>query len=114
MKFWAPLLAWMGFISYCSSIPASSIPPLFPYQDVVYHFCAYLALALLFGRAILGQGRELTFPRFVFFVLMFGTLYGIIDEFHQSFVPGRSSTLFDASVDALGSLVGGLFYRWQR
>ncbi len=34
--------------------------------------------------------------------------YGLLDEFHQSFVPGRSSTLADVGLDAMGALVGVL------
>lgn len=31
--------------------------------------------------------------------------YGITDEFHQSFVPGRHATLFDVVIDAIGAAI---------
>ncbi len=37
------------------------------------------------------------------FVLV--ALYGLSDEYHQSFVPGRTATLWDWLVDLLGALV---------
>jgi VanZ family protein len=33
-------------------------------------------------------------------------LYGISDEFHQYFVPGRSVDVYDVLADALGGLLG--------
>ncbi len=41
-------------------------------------------------------------------------LYGLFDEFHQGFVPGRTSDIFDALADAVGGMiyiVTYLFYR---
>ena len=113
-RFWLPVLGWMGFISLVSSIPGRDIPPLFPYQDAVYHLSAYLALALIFGRALANSFCDIKFAKAVFFVIIFGITCGILDEFHQRFVPGRSATVFDVSVDGIGTLFGSLFYRWQK
>lgn len=35
-------------------------------------------------------------------------LYALFDEFHQSFVPDRSASVFDLVVDTLGSIIGGI------
>jgi len=40
-----------------------------------------------------------------------GTLYGASDEWHQSFVPGRDSSLADLGMDVLGSWLGATI-RW--
>jgi VanZ family protein len=37
---------------------------------------------------------------------LIATAYGAIDEFHQSFVPGRSSTVADGIADAAGAALG--------
>ena len=34
------------------------------------------------------------------------SLYGVTDEYHQLFVPGRSFDVLDMLADALGSVVG--------
>lgn len=37
---------------------------------------------------------------------------GAIDEIHQSFVPGRFSSIFDWFADLLGGVIGTLAGRW--
>jgi VanZ family protein len=48
---------------------------------------------------------------------IFGSIYGISDELHQYFVPGRSVEFLDWVADTLGSTSGAIlsmFYRrWQ-
>ncbi|MGH8657315.1 MAG: VanZ family protein [Gammaproteobacteria bacterium] len=41
-------------------------------------------------------------------VLTVTILYGISDEFHQSFVPGRQPSWYDVLADGLGGLLGVL------
>jgi VanZ family protein len=47
------------------------------------------------------------------------TMYGVSDEFHQSFVPGRSPDRFDVVADCVGATIGvafgwlaGAVHRW--
>ena len=35
-----------------------------------------------------------------------GSCYAIMDELHQSFIPGRTSSIFDVAIDSLGTLAG--------
>ena len=49
----------------------------------------------------------------------FAVLYGITDEFHQSFVAGRNASLLDVGFDALGSIMAatvgyGALMWWAR
>ena len=37
-------------------------------------------------------------------------LYGVSDEFHQTFVPGRDGGLPDFLADSVGALIGFLVY----
>ncbi|MBP1154374.1 MULTISPECIES: VanZ family protein [unclassified Paenibacillus] len=36
---------------------------------------------------------------------LFATLYGALDEIHQSFVPGRTAAVMDVGMDSFGALV---------
>ena len=38
------------------------------------------------------------------------SIYGIIDEFHQSFTPGRDATISDWIADTLGALFGSFVF----
>ncbi len=49
----------------------------------------------------------------------FATLYGLADEFHQSFVPGRSASALDVLWDGMGALaaaiiLGYLISNWAK
>ena len=43
-----------------------------------------------------------------------GSGYAIIDEIHQSFVPGRSCEIRDMCIDAVGVLVGMILMKTVR
>ncbi|MGV8074610.1 MAG: VanZ family protein [Syntrophobacteraceae bacterium] len=43
---------------------------------------------------------------FCLVVIVCGVVYGISDELHQAFVPGRDCSLFDVSMDTLGLAAG--------
>jgi len=43
-------------------------------------------------------------------VVILATLYGISDEVHQAFVPGRNASPWDVVADGLGGVMGALIY----
>ncbi len=106
---WLPALAWAGTIFFLSSrsrLPDG--PDLIPHFDKVAHFGAYGLLGLLLAHAVRATGLPLAAA------VALGWLYGASDEFHQSFVPGRSVELLDWVADALGVLAGVyLFKLWH-
>jgi VanZ family protein len=114
LRYWLPVLFWMGFIFYMSGKASQDLPSLFCYQDIVFHFCVYAALAWHFGRALSFEAPKLDFFKIVCLCALFGLLYGISDEFHQRFVSGRTSDIFDVNIDTIGSIIGGFIVRWLR
>ena len=112
VKHWLPVLCVMGVIFYASNTPGKDIPPLFPYQDVVYHFSAYLVLSFFFSRALNKNKTSLSLTKIFIFAIVFTVIYGISDEFHQAFVPGRSVSAFDVLIDTLGGLTGSSIFLW--
>ena len=42
----------------------------------------------------------------IFYAIMVGIIYAFTDEFHQKFVPGRTSSLKDVLIDSLGVITG--------
>jgi hypothetical protein len=114
IRYWLPVVFFMVFIFFMSGQQGGDIPSVFLYQDIVFHFCIYALLAWSFGRALFFEKPKLTFFKIVCLCALFGLLYGISDEFHQSFVSGRSCDIFDVNIDTIGSIMGGLIVRWLR
>lgn len=107
-------VTWAGLIFYLSSQPSIDAPALFPGQDKLFHLVVFGALGfLLMGTlpaAPHGYRRQQLWG-----VAIVVLLYGISDEFHQHFVPGRSVEFFDVVADALGGLLGAwVMYRISR
>ena len=72
--------------------------------SIAGHFTVYGVLAVLvwwaLGLARLSPGRRLALAFLV------AILYGLSDEWHQSYVPGRDASLFDIVIDAIGAGTG--------
>jgi VanZ family protein len=106
---WGPVALWAGLLFFLSSRSdlgrAGQIP------DWITHGTAYLALALLVARALAGGFPRLLTARAAMVVVLAVTLYGVSDEFHQSFVPGRDSSAGDVAKDLGGALLGVLIFR---
>ena len=100
---WGPVVLQMAVIFGFSSIPdLKAIPGGF--SDRSGHSIGYAILGALLLRALAGgQLAGVTWLRAIASVVL-ATLYGISDEFHQSFVPGRSPDLHDVAADAVGAL----------
>jgi len=106
---WFPAAAWMALIFIVSSVPGEKIPAVFPSQDVLFHGLCYGILGLFCYRGLKFSGTGLPKAGLIAVSTLLCILYGISDEFHQSFIPGRTATVFDVSVDAAGSFAGSLF-----
>ncbi len=100
--YWLPAGLWALTIFVLSSQPRLPSPP-GSLSDKDAHAVAFglLAAACLFG---LTQGRLLavTGGRAVLAAVL-AVLYGLTDEWHQSFVPGRTADVFDVAADAVGA-----------
>ncbi len=87
--------------SSISTIP--SPPGELSYYDV--HFAVYAGLGALTARAT-GRGLRNVSWRAVVTAILISSLYGVTDEYHQLFTPGRSFDVLDMAADAIGSIVG--------
>ncbi len=100
--YWIISLLYMGLIFLLSSSPPPMKLPSFPLADKLAHLLEYGLLASLIYFA-LGKSQANFHPIFIPFLIAF--LYGLSDELHQNFIPGRDADVFDAVADAVGSIV---------
>jgi VanZ family protein len=104
------LVVYCGFIFYLSSIPAGSMLHL-PLSDKLKHFFLYLGLGLIFIYFLSNLKSDLTQVVMGFATFFFMAIYGLSDEVHQTFVPGRHFEVLDILVDILGGITGWLLFR---
>jgi len=102
---WAPALAQMAAIFAASNL--STVPSL-PggLSDYTGHFIGYTLLGALAMRGFARSRWSGVTGRAAMQAVVMSSLYGITDEFHQTFVPGRSPSVADWCVDTLGACVG--------
>ena len=96
----------------CAVFAASSCPVVsglgFEGGDKVAHFAVYGLLGTLLSRAW-GPGW-----RGALLALFTASLFGATDEWHQSFVPGRTADVMDWLADTSGAaLAVGLYFLWR-
>ena len=99
----------MALIYYSSAIPGENIPKIdIPNIDKLLHFVEYFILGALLVRAFSNSSDKVNFKLILLLSVLIASIYGLLDEFHQSFVPGRSPDIFDLFSDIIGSLLGAL------
>jgi VanZ family protein len=98
-----PLLGLITFLFLLSHTPGRSLPEATLFGlDKLWHALAYASLAAAALWAWLPQVNKR--PRQgLGAILLFCLLYGISDEFHQSFIPGRNASPADRAADVLGA-----------
>src|SRR5215213_5743125 len=116
-----PLLLWMALIFFFSTgeLSASNtsriVRPLllWLFPDIseerialahfivrkAAHFTEYAILALLAARAFIGSTHPSLRRRWLTSALVLVVLYALSDEFHQTFVPSRTGSIYDSFID---------------
>ena len=111
---WIPAV-FIGCCSwYLSSQPHVPLPD-FHLSDKLVHLACFAAFSFFTAMAFFGlkplDGRRISTAKRILLPAVVISLYGIIDEIHQSFVPGRSCSFLDWCADTIGALTGSaLFY----
>lgn len=110
--FWFPPIGYMAAIFVVSSLPNPQIGGETP--DYVLHALEYFLLALLLIRLFLarqpsldmnGRGDFTRWQQLCLLGVGIAIVYGITDEIHQYFVPGRHYSLHDVLSDTVGAIL---------
>jgi VanZ family protein len=110
--FTAERRAWLwpvviAVLIFSASSRSSVAGPRIPHFDKVVHFSVYGLLATLVCRAMPGRAGA-------WWALVAVSAYGATDEWHQYFVPGRSTELADWIADTAGAAVAiFIYHRWS-
>ncbi|WP_432746244.1 VanZ family protein [Methylobacter sp. G7] len=109
------LFIYCLLIYWLSDQPILPVPSLFFQQDKILHAGAYFIMGVLAWRSF---NHLLNRPIILALLsVIFCSLYGISDEWHQSFVEGRFSDIADWSADTSGSGLAVFLLnrlRWQQ
>lgn len=114
---WLPAALYMTLIWTISSLETPTFPTsLFPMRDKGVHFAEFAVLGFLLAHACLrtfaahapGLPPRRSSWRAVGVAMLAGVLWGLFDEIHQAFVPGRSADVLDLAADTLGTVGGTL------
>ena len=130
---YGPLLVWMIFISVFSTAHFSSVNTsrflgplllwLFPnlstsqMESLVWlirklgHLTEYAILAFFARRAFVSSTNKFIRRRWFESALLLVVVYSLLDEFHQSFVPSRTASIYDSLIDMAGGLTVLLVYK---
>jgi len=106
---WIITLIIAFIIFYLSSKTFEGTPTGPSYLSYVYHFSAFFFLSLFLLISIT-KGKAYSLFLIAIFI---GIIYGISDEIHQFFVPGRSCNIIDVLTDSIGVLVSGILYLFR-
>lgn len=98
LRSWWPALLNMLFIFYVSSLPGDVVGGLGLGKES-YHINGHFLMFFVLGVTLFKATKSF------FWSALLGVLYGVFDEFHQVFVPGRSAGIFDVFVDSIGIFI---------
>lgn len=107
--FYLPLILISIAIFIISNMSQVSFPPIHIFgKDKLLHFIAYFVYAVFALLAMIAYNKELAYKAIIMAFFM-SVLFGLSDEIHQYFVPGRCADIFDLLADTLGISFAMLF-----
>lgn len=106
---WVPAVLYMGLIWTLSSM-SLDLPSIdrVPLRDKGVHFLEYGGLGFLLAHATFRTWPRHSRLRTAALAILITVLWGVLDEMHQAFIPGRSPEALDVVADACGATAGTL------
>jgi VanZ family protein len=103
------ILTWIVALYFLSENSAPQTGPEFPFKDKLLHCIYFSGGAFCFAFSWLATRKaEARWPSALLLGFAFAAITGALDEWHQSFTPGRmGNDVGDWLADAAGGLIGG-------
>ena len=106
-----PLIIYWLILFILTSLPGKEAITI-GVNDKIEHFGAYGLLSAILYLNLLFQEKFKLFSKYpATFTLIVASLYGMVDELHQLFVPGRSADVRDWLADFIGAVLGVIIIR---
>jgi len=96
-KEWVLVILWSMVLVYYSFVP--SVPGAKLFGDKALHMASYFVLSLFYFNALKQKGENA-----VYYSIFFATMYGLLLELMQLFIPYRSFSMLDLAVNSVGAL----------
>lgn len=74
----------------------------FEFGDKIGHFIGYFIFGCTIHFSLVMATENVSKKKILLYTFLIGAAYAASDEFHQSFVQGRSSDVFDWLADVIG------------
>lgn len=110
-----PMLFVMGTIFLLSHQRGDQLDVVeLPFLDKFAHFTVYAVLAATVIFAFSAELKKRRPTLTTVLVVLICTAYGISDEFHQSFIPGRYASAGDVLADMIGAASIALYWLYRK
>jgi len=111
--FWLPPVLWMGLMFFLSSFHKIQVTDVGWANFVtrkLAHLIEYAVLCFLFFRGFKNT-TGLSLIKILLLAFFLTIIYSLTDEYHQTFISGRTGRSLDIFIDSLGAVFGLIFSR---
>ena len=106
---YVPLAVYWLMLIVGTSLPLNRLPTI-GLSDKISHLLAYFGLSVLLNLTLIYQRKsKFLFDKAGWVAILICLVYGVVDELHQMFVPGRLADTLDWLADSTGTIFGVLF-----
>jgi VanZ family protein len=105
-RFIGPLLLWLF-----PNISEARLASIHLIIRKLGHVTEYAILAIFIRRAFVSSSRSFIQRNWFELGLLIIVCYALLDEFHQSFVPSRTASIYDSAIDVVGGLTVLLIFK---
>ena len=102
-----PALVTMGISWYLSSGTLDTVP-MPSVSDKLIHLVCFAGLGFFWCWCFSREAWLNLSWRHILYVMLIVAAYGILDEVHQYYVPGRFASALDWAADVAGGMLGGI------
>ncbi len=115
LRYWLPLILYVGIIFLCSSLPLGDTLQKIVIPDKVIHAVEFLLLPILFFRFLVFAAPRILSKYYFSLGMVLAALIAAADEWYQSRVPGRYMDFGDFLADVAGISIAAMgWFIWRR